>query len=266
MDEKIYQKIEAYLGGDMTAEARNEFEGMMAKDEELQKAVKLSNEINHHLNEESWLVTNTIEKSKARQELEDYIKSDDAATLKEQIQQGGKRFKKKSNPVNIRYIIGSIAAVFVAGILLTNVFFNQKSSDDLYQLYYSANDLPSLVKRGADDDVLNTAIIEYKNKRFEKAITSFQEYQNKSVEDAPLLHAYVGFSYLELNKTNEALKSFDALVNSDSIDNSRGLWYKSLVYLKMGDTENVKKVLSEIIADPENFNYNKAILLLEELD
>ncbi|GAA4276851.1 tetratricopeptide repeat protein [Aquimarina mytili] len=266
MDENIYQKIEAYLGGDMTTEAINEFEEIMANDPELQKAVKLSSEINHHLNNESWLSIDSIESNEAKQELEEYIKSDQAAKLKTNIQEAGNRFKKKRSTTNIRYLISAIAAVLVIGLLLNNLVFKQESLDDFYKTYYSTNDLPSLVKRGADKEALNTAITEFKNEEYEKAILSFRAFQEKSKENAPLLDAYIGFSYLKLNKTNDALKSFDALLTSDSIDSSKALWYKSLVYMKIGDTERLREILSQITTDPENFNYDKAIQILEKLE
>ncbi len=267
IDENTYLKIEAYLGGDMTPEEQAQFETMIAQDSELQKEVELSNQINHYLNDEAWLANDKTKNSKAKQELEDYIKSDEAAQIKSKIQLAGNTYKEvKNKSSKIQYFIGAIAAVFIVGLLVTSLVFNKTNNDDLYAAYYSTDDLPSLVKRGVDNNELNSAIIEFKNKDYEKAIHSFQEYQDKSQEDEPLLNAYIGFSYLELDMPEEALKNFDILLNSDIIDSSKALWYKSLVYMKIGDTKNLKSTLSTIISNPENFNHKKAIQLQEKLD
>ncbi len=267
MEESVYQKIEAYLGGDMAPEEQHQFEELMANDPELQNEVALYNEINHHLNEESWLTTNAGKNNKTKQELEEYIKSDEATQIKSKLQQAGKVYKQsRKKPSKITFFVGALAAVFVAGLLVTSLFFNKTSSDDLYATYYSANDLPSLIKRGAEDEVLSTAIVEFKNGEHEKAIQSFKTYHDKQDLNDPLVYAYIGFSYLELNKINEAIQSFDRLLNSDSIDSSKALWYKSLVYLKTDDMTNAKNTLSKIIANPESFNHKKAIELLEDLD
>ncbi|WP_299243867.1 hypothetical protein [uncultured Aquimarina sp.] len=260
MDEDIYKKIEAYLGGDMTSEEQKQFELMMSKDIELQKAVKLSNEINHHLHEESWLSLEKSENKQAKNDIEDYIKSNEANEIKSKISLAGKRYKKSQYGLRRRLLIVSIAGVFVI-TLVSTVFFNQNSSTtNLYSKYYTENDLPSIVKRGSQNELLNKGIIAFKARKYEKAITFFEDYLKENND--PLLYSYIGISYLELDKTKEALSSFDKLLYSSSLDKSKALWYKSLLYLKMNDTVELKKTLSNIISDSTNFNYNKAKELL----
>ncbi|WP_299223162.1 hypothetical protein [uncultured Aquimarina sp.] len=264
MDEDIYKKIEAYLGGDMTSEEQKQFDLMMSEDIELQKEVKLVNEINHHLNKESWLSLKETKNKQARNDIEDYIKSNEANEIKSSISAAGKRYKKSQYWSRRRSLIASIAGVFVI-VLLSTVFFNQNSSTTkLYSKYYTENDLPSIVKRGSQNEFLNNGITAFKAKRYEKAVTFFEDYLKENSD--PLIYSYIGISYLELDKTKEALSSFDKLLYSDSLDKSKALWYKSLIYLKMNDKIELKKTLSNIVSDSTNFNYNKAKELLLVVD
>lgn len=264
MDEEIYKKIEAYLGGDMTSEEQEQFELMMSKDMELKKEVNLANEINHHLNKESWLSLKGTKNKQARNDIEDYIKSNEATEIKSSISAAGKRYKKSQYSLRRRIFIISIAGIFTI-VLLSTIFLNQNSSTtDLYSKYYTENDLPSIVKRGSQNEFLNNGIIAFKAKKYEKAITFFEDYLKENSD--PLIYSYIGISYLELDKTKDALSSFDKLLHSVSLDKSKALWYKSLIYLRMNDKVELKKTLSSIISDSTNFNYNKAKELLLVID
>jgi len=263
MEEEIYKKIETYLGGDMSSDEVKEFELRMSKDINIQKEVKLANEINHHLNDESWLPAKGFKDRKIRQDLEDYIKSAEANEVKSKLLKANQRYKRPKTTLKSKSWLVAIAAVFIIG-LCTTVYFNQNPSKDLYAQYYAEKDLPSLVKRGAENELMNNGIVAFKAKEYEKAISFFEDYEEKTKD--PLLYSYIGFSHLELHNINEALVNFDKLLNSNSLDKSRALWYKSLVYLKMDQSDELMKLLLEITNDSTNFNYKKAKKLLVDLD
>ena len=97
MEENIYEKIEAYLGGSMTPEEKEQFEEMMSQNPELQKEVQLTNEINHHLNENTWLnLEDTIAK-RERQELDNYVNSNEAKAIKLKLKRATEKYKKNNN-------------------------------------------------------------------------------------------------------------------------------------------------------------------------
>ena len=56
------------------------------------------------------------------------------------------------------------------------------------------------------------------------------------------------------------------MLNSNSIDSSKGMWFKALVFMKCKDIDALKAILKKISADKNNYNYNKALLVLEELE
>ncbi|WP_299432714.1 hypothetical protein [uncultured Aquimarina sp.] len=263
MYEDIDKKIEAYLGGDLNSEEKKQFELIMSDDIELQKKVKLANEINHHLKEENWL-SDEDKNSSSRKEIEDYIKSDEATKIRSKILDAGKRYKNPQSKFKSKRLIAAVAAIFVVALLSTVLFIRNSSTTDLYAKYYSDNDLPSLLKRSGQNDFLSKGIKSFKANEYETAITFFKEYLKEN--DDPILYSYIGISYLEIGNTNKALINFDKLLNSSSIDNSKALWYKSLMYLKINDTIKLRKTLSKIIKDSTNFNYKKAQDLLLAVD
>ena len=265
MKEQMDQKIEAYLGGDMTPEEQREFELEIAQNPQLQKEVHLSNAINHYLNQNSWLSVD--DKNQARkEEIEEFINSEQAQVLKSKLIKAAKKYKNQENKkIRFRNIAISIAAILIIGFFVT-ILFDSKSGQKLYAEYYSTNDLPSLVKRNSRNDLLQQGLLMFKNDQFDDTVTLLSEYTENVKEVDPLIYSYIGFSYLELGDMKTSIDNFDRLLYSNSIDRSRALWYKTLAYLKYNKTEDAKRVLSEIIRDTENFNYNKAIQLLDELE
>lgn len=257
MKEELYEQIEAYLGGDMSSEEQIQFELKMSKDPILAQEVRLSNQVNHHLNEQSWL-HEEFKNNEAKKELEEFMRSDEAAELKLKLEKVGEKYQENVGSSNLKYILGAVAAILVVVLLSTQFWRTSPSNTQLYQKYYTEMDLPSLVKRGSENEALTKGIVAFKTKKYNDAISNFKSYMASTKGKDPLPYAYIGFSHLELNQLDKALTNFDSLLYSNTIDSSRGLWYKSLAYLKNGKIEEAKKVLNEILKDSLNFNFNKA--------
>ena len=100
---------------------------------------------------------------------------------------------------------------------------------------------------------------------YKKAEQLFSEHINKQSNFNPNVVLYLGVSNLELNNYDKALLNFEKLIQSNSIDKSKGYWYKTLTYLKMDDRNLAIKELKIIVENPSNYNYNKAKELLEKL-
>ncbi|WP_290702158.1 tetratricopeptide repeat protein, partial [Lacinutrix sp.] len=76
---------------------------------------------------------------------------------------------------------------------------------------------------------------------------------------------YLGVSQLELENYTEALKNFQKIIDSKTMDQSKGYWYKALTYLKMDDRENAIKEFEISAYSPKHFNHVEARELLKEL-
>lgn len=257
MKEKLYEQIEAYLGGNMSSEEQIQFELKVSENSELAKEVALYNQINHHLHEQSWF-NEPINNKRGQGDLEEYMRSEEAQSIKSKLEKASKKYEENSGVLNWKYFIGTVAAIGVVILLGVQFWKTSPSNEQLYRKYYTERDLPSLVKRGDKNDMLQKGVIAFKTKEYQNAIAYFEDYLRQTNGENRLPYAYLGFSYLELDHLDKALANFDSLLYSDSLDSSKALWYKSLSYLKHGKIDESKKVLNEILKDSLNFNFKKA--------
>ncbi len=97
-------------------------------------------------------------------------------------------------------------------------------------------------------------------------MSNFQEYINTHTEEInPLVYIYTELIYSEKNELDKAVREFQILENSNSIDSSRALWYKALTYLKFDKTTKGKEILLRILKDSTNYKYKEAKELLGKL-
>ncbi|MBQ0740130.1 hypothetical protein J9332_38200, partial [Aquimarina celericrescens] len=62
-----------------------------------------------------------------------------------------------------------------------------------------------------------------------------------------------------------AIKSFEKLLGSDTLDASKAYWYLSLTYLKINKVEEAKTQLQILSKNPQNYKYKEAKELLNRL-
>ncbi len=265
MEEEVYKKIEAYLSGRMSTEDTHQFELEVASKPDLKDELALYKSITHHL-------TNTSDEdaagydSKHKKEIEAYIQSEEGKAIKKKLLKINEDYKttsKKENPKRRSlYYVVSLAAIFV---LLFGLFFTSNSNADLYTDYYKPSELPSFTSRSDQASLLSKASTAFKEGNLDISLTSFQEYNITAKEINPLVYVYTGLIYSEKGNLEEAIKQLDLLENSQSLDNSRALWYKALTYLKFDKSTNAKETLISIIRDSTNYKYKEAKELLAKL-
>ena len=249
--------IEQYLTGIMPPETTLTFEKLIAKNESLAKDVELSKQLNAHFNENYISLKNDIDTT----DLDTYFRSDEAKNLKrtlENISITHSSKKKFKFPVSI--------AASLIGLFICVAGYFQFSNHDLYDDYYTENDLPSLVARSTIHDLSSEIVYAYQERQFSKAKNLYLTYIKSATNFNENIFIYGGMTYLELNEYDKALIEFQKMSNSNSIDNSKGLWFTALVYLKKEDHNLLKETLNTIIQKKNNFNYKKAVSLLQELD
>ncbi len=265
MEDQIYKKIEAYLGGDMPLEEAILFEKQMEEDSVLKKEVTLYNDLNYHLGEQS--LNKDFPDTEYTKTLNTFLQGDEASQVKKDLKQAKELYSRKGSFFN-RYKtrILSSAAVILLFIAVRVVWFPNVNSDALYLDYYNTSDLPSLVQRDDSKNALSNGVEAFQNDKFENAITIFENYEQTETDINYNMFLYKGISYSELNNVEEAIKAFDVFANSDLLDNSKGLWFKALTYLKINDKVKAKNVLEQIIKNSNNFKYKEAKQLLDVLN
>jgi|GEM_PF-3453479 len=249
--------IEQYLTGIMTPETTFAFEKLIAENESLAKDVELVKHLNAHFNENYISLKNKIDTT----DLDSYFRSDEAKILKKTIENIGITYASKKK---FKFPI-SIAASLI-GLFICVAGYFQFSKHDLYDDYYTETDMPSLVSRSATHDLSIEIVYAYQERQFSKANNLYLTYIESTTSFNENIFIYGGMTYLKLNEYDKALIEFNKMTLSNSIDNSKGLWFTAMVYLKNDNAIKLNETLKIIIKNPENFNYTKAKQLLDELD
>ena len=261
MDEKLFNDIEAYLRKNTTDEQMVAFEKKMNTNPKLKKQVDLSRELSNHFNEKQ--ETSTLIQNEYANELKDFLNSEDAIKIKQQLEEAKSKYKKK--PLFHKNLIIGLAANIV---LLMSIFFAfqyQKniSPQELYATYYNAKDLPSVASRDDVTSTIQEAVNAFQQEEYQTSMKLLNSLKNNegATDVAPLL--YRGVIYIQLEEYSQAITTFNKVISSNSLDATKGIWFKALAYLKEGNTTAAKNTLLEL--KEVDFNYAKAQQLLKEL-
>ncbi len=266
MEEHVYKRIEAYISGNMSAEDAQQFESEMATQPDLKEEVALYTSINHHLTETEFEDTNY--NTTYKKEIDTYIESEEGKALKKKLLKVKEAYKatsqeeaptSKTRPL---YYILSIAAVV---ILVFGLLFTGNSNTDLYTDYYQSSELPSFTSRSDETSLLSKASLAFKNNDLDTSLSDFKEYLSVSKEIDPLVYVYTGLIHAEKGNLEKAIAQFDLLETSQSLDNSRALWYKALTYIKFDESTRAKEILTTLLENPSNYKYTEAKELLDKL-
>ncbi|MEL6811420.1 MAG: tetratricopeptide repeat protein [Bacteroidota bacterium] len=263
MDEKLQLKIEAYLGGTLSQEEITLFEEQMDQDPQLAMEVQLSRDVNLHL--KGFSSTDVIPDNEYTQKLRETLRNEGVA-IKEAVKEAHKKYAKDTPGFRRRNFL-MIAATIAILLVGTFALFNLRgtSPEKLYAQYYATEDLPSMIKRDDTTSALKEGVLAFQEQDYQMALSSFDAYLKSGVEIDPGVYLYQGAAHMELEAIEEALKAFDKMISSNSLDRSKGLWFKALAYLKAKETENAKSILQDIVDHPEYFNHSQAKELLEDL-
>ena len=260
-------KTERFLNGKLTPEELLAFEQEQIDEPELKAYVTLSIELQKALSEDDWLHHKNT--SAHYTTVKKWYQEEDVLDFKEKIQQHAETaFLPKKNVFTFRKYWLPIAAAFIA-IFITIIyqFTAQPTLDQLYAEYATWNDTPSFIVQ--DENAANVkAQIEllYKNEKYAACITTAETFLITSNTDKTNVMIYKGFALVKLSEYPKALATFKAISESNAMDASKGLWYIALVYLKTEDEVNLQKTLKRITASETNYQYSKALELLNAIE
>jgi hypothetical protein len=264
MNDNLKLKIESYISNSMSKEEHDLFEKEIKKNPELKKEINLAKELNHFLIDEYLDYKPSNKKSK--KELKEFLKSDQAKNLEETLNKVKNEYhSRKSQPKKLNYFYAAAAVFLLFMSVIAYNFSNQTTPETLFAQYYSTNDLPSVIKRDNNNDAFKQGVLKFQSKNYKDAISDFKHYEsnNKSIDKR--MYLYSGIANMELKNYEIAIQDFDKIIQSDLLDNSKGLWFKALLYLKKQDIEKSKNVLEIILKSKTNFKYEAAKKLLEKL-
>jgi len=268
LTDKQMKEVDYYLDGDLDNEALKRFEIELKQNKDLQEYVSVSKQMQLNYNNKEW---DYIKGSKSDKidELEQYLNSDEAKEINSVIQEvsGKYLYEAKSTKALKRlypYIVMAASIIILVGYFTINA---SQTNQDLYEQNNDWGNLPSLLSRGnSEDQLLIDGENAFLDKDYQLAKENFNVFAESNSEISPTVMLYLGISQLETNDYNLALKTFDGIINRNTIDKSKGYWYKSLVYLKMNDKKSAIEQLKIILSNTDNYKYNEAAKLLKELD
>lgn len=263
MEEGYNKKIDAFLGGTLSSEESSDFLKEVAVSEELKDDIRLQDQLHHfladrHFNNDDHSSNNYIE------QLKEHISSDESLRIKQAIQNANDSFRDSKSDKRPLWKYFSVAAVIVLFIYGASSLLISPSESDLFETYYSTDDLPSFVQRGDELKDVDKAVSLFNEGDYKAALPLFEEYLSKENTN-PLGYIYSALSHYNLGDKSKAIKELQILADSDSLDASRAYWYLALIHLNDGEIDKAKAALNRIVGDSENFKHKEAKELLSQL-
>lgn len=268
LQEEQLQKLEQFLNGTMDRTTLEAFQHDINKTPQLQEFIHIYQELNDLEDDTTWNVTS---KNSAR--LKDVL----SILQNKNIQEFSEKIKKHRQEMIttpaatnrktwLRPAIYSAIAACLA-LLVYVIIPKNETLATLYTTYSTWEELPSVLVKGDHNKVQKLAIEEaFNQKNFNKTILLTEQVIKGSQKVEANMLLYKGAAQLELNNFEAALKTYDTLIKSTSIDNHKGYWYKALTYLKKGDRIKTVIALKEVLKTTSNYKYLEAKALLKALD
>jgi tetratricopeptide (TPR) repeat protein len=253
MTDEQFEKIEAYLSGEMEAPDREAFEAALQTNKELSDTLALYRLMHDDLQH----ATQSAAGKKALQQ--NLQELNQQHFFKESTRTDTAPVVKMGNRNRVRAIAALL--VIAAGIWAAQYFFFTNKPADASALYaqYAVHE-PLSATRGSESDTLRAkAIALFNQKNYAAAAPLMQQYMNQHTDDNEWKLA-LGAAYLETNQYDPALMMFDAVANSGSALQYRGKWYMALLQLKQGRKTESLNILKTIPADAPEYKQVKELV------
>jgi tetratricopeptide (TPR) repeat protein len=241
--QQIYQRIEDYLQGNLSAEENEAFQKELKSNEDLRNELKLHKLIHEDL-------------------------SADVLNLKEKISDIHLSESIKSNKRNskiIRLVLrySSIAAILILAIVfLPNILKSDLNPEAIYNDNYAAYEM-ALNQRSdtgiEENNLLNNGIQNYLDEEYDQALVTFQTLYEIEKNDIYLL--YAGNAAQALEDYNNAIQFYDDIITNENkqlIEQAK--WYKALSLIKLNNLEEAISLFQSLGDDHYRNKEIKSIL------
>lgn len=270
-EQKDFELISDYIHGHLNEEDKRSFESRMRVDEDLRKEVLLHTGISISVKEEGWMHLDhknnqkgidhikEVRRSKEISDLEAKIKGVSNSYFKNKKNKRGNNFKK--------YFLGVAAAAAIC-LFIVKMVNVDPSMSGLYQnnVNWDQSLLSKIEQSKTHNDPGQIGESLFKNGEYNKAKELFLGIVSQ--KENPDTHSlmYLGASYTELEEFDKAIDVFNQLLNQNTLDSNRAYWYKAMVYLKQNNKDAAILELNVLTDNKQNYNYDKAKELLDQLE
>ncbi|MCI4668899.1 MAG: hypothetical protein MRZ79_12250 [Bacteroidia bacterium] len=236
MEDKTFERIEAYLSGELSQEAKTAFEANIQADPSLAEEVALQRDTHQLLALGNQLT------------YKDKLKAIDSEM----------RANATVRPLfgNARMWLAAAAVLIAVSVLLWNLSIPGGNS---YMNEFSAYpDLTSMRNDTLDD--LKTGMIAYSNEKYDIAESYLSKYLNEN-PDQGFVHFYLGNTYMALNQASKAVDEFRQ-VESPKWKQPAD-WYLALALGASEQKEEAQQLLKRIASDNDHAYKEQAEELLK---
>ncbi|MBL7885362.1 MAG: hypothetical protein JNJ52_01325 [Flavobacterium sp.] len=255
---EIIEQINQYLKGTLPEDEKRLFEKKIAEDETLREEVIIQKQLFLLQGIETNDLPFDYDNQSDLLVIKNKLQSEEYQLLSAKIRKAGVEAKNKPTQHKnywLKYAVAaSIALVF--GVLF--YFNSQNSLENYYHENVNWEELPSFIEKGQSENDFSNGELLFKKGDYKKAIETFNKIESSN-QLYPYSLMYIGASYDVLNENDKAIETFDLLSSLTSFqENSKGYWYKMLIYMKQNNKDKMLEMRSIILSDPSNFNYTKA--------
>ena len=245
MDEKLIEKMEDYIHGNLSVAEREQFETEMATDEQLRQEVELHRQL-----------ISSVETESLRQLLDQIHEKNFEAETKIVAMPRRRSYFPMA-------IAASVALLILAGWWVFNL--QTSSPESVYAAYFTpAEGLPTTLGYSTNTDFAE-GMVSYKLEEYAEAL----EYWQPLLEADPTndtLNYYVGVTSLADEQSDSAIDYLTTVVNSEqSSFRTSAQWYLALSYLKSDQREQAKSLLKDL-ANRDNPYQSQSSEILQKIE
>lgn len=243
---KHFRMIEEYLEGNMSQEARNEFEHLLSFDQNLRKDTDLSKEINEAIGEEDIQFF--------RDTVNEVLKTRIKTTSKWMIL--AHTFFKFPIAAAIVALIGfSLWQIFT--VKSGQYYFNELYAP--YQVDITTRSMNNLSK-----NKIKLSCLLYQEENYQRSFKLLNKYLTRHSKDNTA-EFYLGMDAIELRKYNLAIQALSAVAKDpSSLYSLHAKWYLALTLLRVDHKEKAKAFL-KVLASSDNLYSDRSKKLLKHL-
>ncbi|MCK5135179.1 MAG: hypothetical protein KAR19_05270 [Bacteroidales bacterium] len=155
-----------------------------------------------------------------------------------------------SGLIRHRFIYSSAIAAAIAVLVILRVFLPFTTPDRLFRDYYEPLDASDYSQRGEANDLylnLSEGINSYIQGNYEQSNLLFNQ-MGSVHSDQPEVQLFTGLTYMALEQYGIARDILDSYIEDNYRYLPEASWYLSLCYLKTGDVEKARDLLSQLDA------------------
>ena len=181
-------------------------------------------------------------------------------SLSDAVHRRIKRLAGKQRNWKMYYRVAAV--LFIAVSVLFYLFSQKPQHEILFAKYFTPypNTIP--ITRGESAEItLKRGLAEYEFENYDQAVMMLEDVIKSEPANAAA-HFYLGISLFCLNRSDQAIRNFQALLQMDNNEFSgQAQWYLGLAHLRKGELDQAKLILQNLQSEqPHNEQQVKELL------